>query len=588
MPGVVLPSFMPHALRRILPFSVIALAVYLALAVAVFWNVWEAPTERWLSGGPDPPLFIWHLRWLPFALGDGHFPLHSDYLNYPAGFNLMWNSSVIFPAFALTPVTLPLGAIFSFNLLDTLSLALSAWCAYLVFRRYVRRREAAAIGGLLYGFSPFMFTEAGHPHVSFALYPPIVLLLLDEIFIRQRRSPYVMGLLLAAATFLQLLTGEELVALSVLSAGVGVVLLALLHRHRVRSHLPYAARAIGAAGALVFAVGAYPLFHQLTGPQRVTGPIQPHGVFILDVLQFVVPTPRQQLRFANHVFERFSGPSELGGYIGLPLLLLTAFVIMRFWSDRLVRFASLLLFAVVILGLGPRLHVAGHVLSMPLPWVVPQRIPLFEDILPARFALIMFLLLGLLLAVFIDRFRLGSRGRIAALAAIVVVALVPLLPALPYPWTSDDTPEFFSSGADEIPKNSVALLSPLASALGGTSTPMVWQAKAAMRFRMPEGYIFRAGARFDPPDSGSALFSRMIQVQAGGALPPVTPEARRQILCQLERQHVRSVVVGPMLVGRRESIELFRQVLGRPVETGGVQLWQDVLVAARGGASGCA
>ncbi len=591
-PAWYFPRFMPRAVPRIPPFPVIALLVYLALAVAVFSNTWVSPTEHWIGGDPDPPLFVWHLRWLPFALAEGHNPLHSDYLNYPDGFNLMWNTSVLFPALVLAPLTLLAGAILSYNVLVTLSLALSAWCAYLVFRRYVRRREAAAIGGLLYGFSPFMFTQAGgHPHMSFAVYPPLVLLMLDEIVVRQRRSPYVLGLLLGVATGLQLLTGEELVALCFLVAFVGLVLLALLYRHAVRPRLPYAARAVGTAALVALALDAYPLYEQLYGTQRVTGPVQPHNVFVLDLLQFVVPGYNQQLGFdaATDLFVRFSGATELGGYIGIPLLLLVAFVIVRYWSDRLVRFVALLLGPVVILSLGPRLHVAGHSLSVPLPWVIPQRLPLFESILPARLALIMFLLLGLLLAVFVDRFPTGSGSRKAALGAVLVVALAPLLPGLPYHTGRDDTPRFFSAGARAIPKGSVALIAPFASPLGGTSRPMVWQAKADMRFRMPEGYVIRASGRFDPRDAASPLFKRMIAIQAGDPAPPLTADARRRILCQLERLNVRSVVVGPMREGRSESIRLFHRVLDAPpVETGGVQLWRDVLVTARRGSGSCA
>ena len=81
----------------------------------------------------------------------------------------------------------------------------------------------------------------------------------------------------------------------------------------------------------------------------------------------------------------------------------------------------------------------------------------------------------------------------------------------------------------------------------------------------------------------------MIAIQAGDLAPPVTADARQRILCQLERLNVRSVVIGPMRVGRSESIRLFRRVSDAPpVETGGVQLWPNVLVAARRGSGSCA
>src|SRR5580765_3928148 len=99
------PRFMWRSLPRILPFPLVALFLYLALAVAAFSNTWLSPTHRWIGGDPDPALFIWHLRWLPFALADGHNPFLSNYLSYPDGFNLMWNTSVLWPAFVLAPAT---------------------------------------------------------------------------------------------------------------------------------------------------------------------------------------------------------------------------------------------------------------------------------------------------------------------------------------------------------------------------------------------------------------------------------------------------------------------------------------------------
>lgn len=574
---------------RLLPYSLLLL--YAALSFAIFANTWASPRGHWIGVDPDPPLFIWHLRWLPFALGEGHTPFLSDYLNYPDGFNVLWNTSVLFPALVLAPVTLLFGAVLSYNLLVTLSLALSGWCAYLALRRYVHREEAAAVGGLLYGFSPFMFAQAGgHPHMTFAVYPPLVLLLLDEILVRRRRSPILLGALLGAATGIQLLTGEEIVAITFLVACIGVALLALLNRAGVRARLSDAVRAGAAALLVAAAIDAYPLSVQLGGAQRVTGSLHPHNVFVLDLLSLVVPGPRQQLSpdSANDLATHYTGLGEIGGYIGLPLLVLVVFVLLRYRSDRLVQVAGLLLGGVTLLALGPRLHVAGHSLPVRLPWVVPQRLPLFESILPARLAVIMFLLLGLLLAVFVDRFPRGSRGNGLALAVIVAAALVPLLPSLPYPSTTSDTPSFFSSGAKAIPRGSVALIAPLAGVAGGTTRPLLWQAESALRFRMPEAYVLRPAASTPALEDDSPLFRRMVQIQAGETISAVTPAARRRILCQLARLDVGSIAVGPMKVGYAKTIAFFTDVLRRdPVETMGVRLWTDVLVAARSGGGGC-
>ena len=104
----------------------------------------------------DPSIFIWSLQWLPFALSHHLNPLLTDYLHYPAGANLMWNTSILFPALVLTPVTNLFGPIVSYNVLAVLGMSISGWCAYLAVRRYSQHWVSAAVGGLIYEFSPFM------------------------------------------------------------------------------------------------------------------------------------------------------------------------------------------------------------------------------------------------------------------------------------------------------------------------------------------------------------------------------------------------------------------------------------------------
>jgi hypothetical protein len=575
-------------MRRLVSFSGAVLAAYVVLAAAAFWTAWRAPTGRWVGYDFDPVLFIWHLRWLPFALAHGHDLFTSNYLNYPEGFNLMWNTSILFPSFVLSPVTLLFGTVFSYNVLSTLALALSGWCAYFAFRRYVRR-EAAAVGGLLYGFSSFMFGQAfNHPHLTIALFPPLVLLLLDEILVRQRRRPLVPGVALGIATGLQVLTGEEIAAATALVAVVAVVLLALLQRRDVGARVSYAARALSVAAAAALAVAAYPLSVQFTGPGRVSGPIQPTGFHVLDLLELVVPTQRQEItnHWTNHVGAKFTGQSEIDGYVGIPLLLLAGFVVVRWWGDRLVRFAGLLASLVILLSLGPRLHVAGHTLNaVRLPWVLPQRLPVVENILPARLALFLFLLLGLLLAVFVDRSRLPRAALFAALAAV----FVPLIPNLPYPSTASAPPSFFASGAHAIPRGGVVLVAPFAGASGGTTRPMLWQADADLRFRMPEGYVIDAQARFDPSGRNSALFQRMAKIQGGETVEPLTDAERLDMRCTLLQLGVHDVVVGPMRTGHDAMISLYRELLGGDHSSiGGVELWSNASFAARRRAGSCA
>ena len=156
----------------------VALVVYALLAVAVLSSTWVDPAQSLIGSPKDPKLFVWYLGWIPHELSQGHNPLFTNYLSYPHGVNLMWNTSIIFPALLLWPVTAMFGPVVAYNVLITAGIALSAWLGFLAARRFIDGPVWCFVAGLIYGFSPALVAQAlGHPHASVALFPPIALIL---------------------------------------------------------------------------------------------------------------------------------------------------------------------------------------------------------------------------------------------------------------------------------------------------------------------------------------------------------------------------------------------------------------------------
>jgi len=127
----------------------VALLTYTVLAVAMFSSTWVHPTNWWVGVSGDAQQFMWFLGWPPFAITHGLNPIFSNYGDYPGGVNLMWNASELLPGVVLGPLTQAGGVVLSYNVLMTAAVALSAWTAYLLIRRYVSSQLAAAVGGLL-------------------------------------------------------------------------------------------------------------------------------------------------------------------------------------------------------------------------------------------------------------------------------------------------------------------------------------------------------------------------------------------------------------------------------------------------------
>jgi hypothetical protein len=559
------------------------LLAYTVLAVGLFSNVWVHPAAAWIGDAKDPKLFIWYLGWLPNQLLQLRDPLLTNYLAYPDGVNLMWNTSIVFPALILWPVTQAFGPVVAYNVLVTGALALSAWLAYLAATRYLSHPLLAAGVGLLYGFSPGMLAQATrHPHVAMGVFPPLIWLLGDEIAIRQRWRPLTLGVVTGAVVAAQLLIGEEVLAVTVLVAAVGVALLAAQNRGEVvRRRLAYAGRAVAAGLVAFFVLAGYPLAVQFLGPHRISQSLQPADRYVTDALSFIVADPAL-VRFGGSAatVSHFTGNlSENDGYVGLPVLVLFFIGLAAGWRRPVVRWAGLLAMAVAGLSLGPRLHVDGTILALPLPWALVARLPLMGSALPSRLMLISWLGVGLVVMALIERAAHATkRDRLVAALALLIAA-ASLVPAWPVPSTPAGAPRFFQPGGavEAIPRGSVVLVTPFAS--GRTTDAMYWQALSNYRFRMPEGDVFATGPYLGPRPT--YLQTVLDQLDEGQDVQ-LSPENRARAIQDLSAMGATAVVAGPSPGHDRIVRFLTSLLVESPAEVGGVSVWWRVGQPAAG------
>ncbi|MEA2645278.1 MAG: hypothetical protein QOE92_361 [Chloroflexota bacterium] len=552
---------------------------YVLLAFGLFAPTWVDPFHRVVGHPGDTSVFVWSLAWGAHAVTHLQNPLFTDYMNHPDGVNLMWNTSILLPSILLTPVTLALGPVFAYNLLATLALALSAWVAFVAIRPHVDRVLAAAAGGLLYGFSPYMVSQsAGHVHVTLALFPPLALILVREALVTQRRRPVLVGALLGLATAAQVLTGEEIAITTVMAAAVLTAWLVVLNRRRVRAHWRHAAVALAAAAVTAAAVLAVPLAFQFLGPQRFHGEVQAHGIYVTDLLNFVVPDGFQAIAPAPGVelSNSFTGNgSEWGAYLGVPLLALLLVTAAWQWRRPVARLAFLTGASLAVFSLGARLHVAGADTGIRLPYWPIDRLPVLGNILPARLSLFVSLAAAFLLAMFLDRaLTAGPASRRAVAFAVAAVALVPVFPAQPYLSGDARTPAFFSSRvAAKVNDGDVLLVAPTNGA--GSPDPMLWQADSGMRFRLTSGYFLGpdANGHAGLGPRASPMSDFLGPLGDGRPAPTLDAPARGALLAELSLRQVRGVVVGPM-EHRADVLAFFERLLERPPDDAGeVAAW---------------
>ena len=543
----------------------VALAIYALLALAIFSSTWADPAGRWIGTPKDPQLFIWYLGWIPHQLAHGQNPLFTDYLSYPPGVNLMWNTSMIVPAVILWPVTAAFGPVVAYNLLITAGIALSAWCGFLAARLFVKPDLMCFVAGLIYGFSPALMAQAlGHPHAVVALFPPLALMLGHEILVRRRLNPVFAGGLAGVTAALQLLTGEELFAETLVVAAFGVALLSLLHRDQVRASLHHVAKATGPAVSVFAVLAAYPLGFQFFGPQRVFGNVQGPDVYVSDLLAFFLPS--SLIHFTGNL-------TENDAYIGLPLLALFAAGLAAGWRIPRIRWIGLTALVVAVLSLGPHLHVNGIVTPIVLPWAALAALPLLGSALPARLMEIGFLPIAIAVAYAGARALAATQTWRIAMGLVLLVGLAVTAPPLPYPSMHAVAPAFFKPGGDvmRIPEGSVVLITPFSSK--ESTDAMYWQATALYRFRMPEGDAFTPGPYLGPHPS--FLESTLDQLDTGQGTA-LTPDFLNQARADLKSFSVTTIVAGPS-PGQAAIVEFLSSVVGAPpADDGGVRVWWNV------------
>ena len=560
--------------------TALVVGTYLVLAVLANWNAWTTGATRALQSSQDPKLNVWLVAWTPFAVSHGVDPLFSHFINVPYGANYAANVGIPLLGSIASPITALWGPVAATNFLISLAFFGSAVAGYCFVRHWTSWRPAAFLGGLLFGFSPYVVAEGiAHVHTMFVCLIPFIFIVLDEIFIRQRYSQRALGVLLALLIVAQYFISSELLATTALMVLLAAILVMLFNLDKVRAHvvtaLPGAAIGIGIAVLVL----AYPVFYAIAGPLHYTL-VLPTAQYQSDLLSAVLPTSNQLIApaSATAVSDHFANNlSENGAYLGIPLvvLLLTAAALCR--RSKVVVIGVLLAIGAYVLSLGSPLLVDNSDTSLRLPGGILRHLPLIDGAVLARFSVFVFLFAALVLGVAMERLRRWPRWPNPAIGLPVAVlvcgaALVPLLPALPYPEITVDTPSFFTTAAvDSVPQSSVAIVYPPTSPYDADST--LWQASAGMRFKMPGGYVL-VPVRHGPPAWGSATFTTaMLEGIQGGAQITETPALRRTLRVQWRRWGAQTFIMGPG-GGETAARAFVTWVIGKPpVATHGVYVW---------------
>ncbi len=141
-------------------------------------------------------------------------------------------------------------------------------------------------------------------------------------------------------------------------------------------------------------------------------------------------------------------PIESGAWLGIAPLILAAWTVRRYWSDRIVRYWTAIGAVFFVWALGPHLRVFGYTTGMILPETLVRYIPIAANArIPGRAIVVVSLAMAVLGAIAISRSQEPSRRRWIGIAAMALIILLDYLPT-PFPTVEVDRPPIYETLRD--------------------------------------------------------------------------------------------------------------------------------------------
>jgi hypothetical protein len=479
---------------------------YLVVSLILWWHVLPHPQSLTTCGCGDGALNIWLINWPAYALSHGLSPFYSSKLFVPVGMNMTnWFLGL---GVVTAPVTWLSGPVASLNLIDLLSPPLSALAMFWLLRRWVTWSPAAFVGGLSFGYSPFLLVNLAlaHPNLGLLALIPLIIGCVDDLMFRHRFGPVRVGVLLGVLMAVQFFIGVEVFLL--LSLFGALVLVAVGVRSLVRDGgLPRkaiadAALPMATAAGVAMVLLAYPLWFFFAGPAHLVGRTwsdAPSGTVANTPATLVNGFFSAPLTGIMHLFGGYQGPRlPSPGYLGLGMIAVVVVGSVIWRRDPIILFFGLTGLVAVVLSLG-----VGN--GYWAPWRIFTHLPVVNDVTPVNITAIIDTCAAIVLAVTMERTRQdvaagraarfdGDRriaGRFGNLAGMMVpvAALAPVLvamwPNIPMTIRPVVSPAWFTTVAPHLSGHVVVL--PYPGALGGIQSSMAWQATEGMTFSMAGG-----------------------------------------------------------------------------------------------------
>jgi hypothetical protein len=572
-------------------------AVYAALAITAYWPLLTSGSQRLVTQVyGDPVQMVWFFGWTAHAITTAQNPFFTTAANAPYGVNMAQLTFAPLLGLLFAPLTLLAGPVASVTACFVMAMPLSAASAYAVFRRWNIWAPAAALGGLAYGFSPYMVNEGSqHLNLVFVPLPPLIVATLVTLLNRPHH-PLRWGAALGGLIAAQYFISSEILTITAVVSIVGLLMAgaywASTDPNDFRAAVGPALRGAVVAAAVAAILLSYPIWYAFAGPHHYIGTPWPDTAkYNAHLSDFVAPTPRQLVPGATGA--RLYAHSSLldGAYLGWAVLAVAA--VLLWWRRRSARIrltAALGAFS-ALMSFGSYTSVYGR--GVTLPFGDLSKLPTLGDILPLRFSFATTACVAALLTFGLDAHRrstvrgpkpaggtkAGSWRANMALAVVCVVVVVTWLPAWPFPTQSVES--LPSAVTRAFPAgNPLVLAYPYP--LTDEDMAMLWQAEDDFSFRLVgvyamvpqlDGWPAAQSPLLQPPAVQEYLAAEEAGLSTYPAVSRRVDEAA-QTRDFVNHQHVGAVLVSLSAPHATSVARTFTAALGPPkLTSGGFELW---------------
>ena len=462
-----------------------AFAIYLALSFLFFGRGLVGHlSDRYIGIGTDPGLFIFFLEWWKYAILHRLNPFFTNIVWAPSGLNLARTTFVPLAGILASPLTEYLGPLATYNLMILVSPAIAAWTGFTVCRYLSSSSRSAFVGGYIFGFSPYMLGQMlGHLHALMVFAIPIILMVIllriDGIW-PSRRFIIMLCLLLTIQATCSLEVFATATVFGWAAFAIGYWIAPQWRDRLIVLIFPISFAYIITAVLL----SLYLYYFFVFGPQDF--PTGLATAVSIHVSGMFFPSPTNC--FGTSLFARkLCGGfnlQETGAYVAFPLILIVWSYSRRHWMVAQTRLLLALLIIILLASLGPILRITTH-LTIPMPWTILSRLPLSDEVLPARFALYAFLILAIIASLWLADKTIQPTVRIAGAIAIILCYLPNPSAAF---WTTDvDTPAFFATDMYKqyLSPGEIVLMLPY----GDEGNSDIWLVNTHLYFRMAGGWV---------------------------------------------------------------------------------------------------